>query len=106
MDKIEENFLKFHKKHPEVWAYFCEFTFQMIHKGYSHVSAGLIFERMRWELMLQSLARDPVKLNNNYRSRYARLFEKKYPHLEGVFRKRRLRANSVDSTSAAEQEYV
>ena len=96
-DWITPNFESFHARNPHVYRMFRRFALEMHHAGYAHGSAGLIFERMRWELMMQTTGPEP-KLNNNYRSRYARKFEEDHPNMAGFFRKRRLRAHSNDST--------
>ena len=106
MDRIERNFRVFHHRNPHVYRMFIRFAFDMINRGYKHGSASLIFERMRWELMLQTDPDDPVRLNNNYRSRYARLFEEDFSRHAGFFRKRRLSKSSVDSVAAAEEPYL
>ena len=100
-DQIQTDFETFDAAHPEVYRHFCQFALDMISRGYAHGSAGLIFERMRWELMLRSLDRNPVKLNNNYRSRYARKFEEDHPEHAGFFRTRKLDPHSINSTSQA-----
>lgn len=71
MHKIESAFLEFDRKNPHVWALFCRFAQQMIERGHKTLSAKLIFERMRWEVMMTTT--DPsYKLNNNFTAYYAR----------------------------------
>ena len=106
VDRIAENFVKFHNDNPHVYDMFEQFSFQMIERGFAHGSAALIFERMRWELMLKTVPDEPVRLNNNYRSRYARLFEQRNPLYKNFFRKRKLDKDSADSVEAANQPYV
>lgn len=53
---------------------------------------GFLFEVLRHEVFMASHDADGFKLNNNFRSRYARLLEERRPELVGYFRKRRLRA--------------
>ena len=100
-DQIQIDFDAFHADHPEVYDYFRKFAWRMIALGFKHGSAKLIFERIRWEIAVE-LQRDPVRLNNNYTSRYARKFEADQPHYRGFFRLRKLDPNSVNSTSRAE----
>jgi hypothetical protein len=102
-DRISENFEQFHATNPEVWDAFKRFTFELIAAGYTHGSAGMIAERIRWETGIRRGS--PLKLNNNYRSRYVRLFEKTYPQYQGFFRKRKLRKASADSTRMTDPIY-
>lgn len=102
IDEIQQNFEVFHAEHPEVYELFRRFTHIMIDRGFENGSAKLIFERIRWETAIE-LRRDPVKLNNNYTSRYARMFENQYPQHRGFFRMRKLQPDSYDSTSRAEE---
>lgn len=95
-DRIQINFEAFHRDNPQVYTLFDRFTRQMIARGYEHGSIALITERIRWETAVETSG-DLVKLNNNYKSRYARLWEADHPEHTGFFRKRELRAFSVDS---------
>lgn len=101
-DQIQIDFEAFHAEHPEVWEYFKKFTLRMIEARHQHGSAKRVVERIRWETDIE-LAMDPVKLNNNYTSRYSRLFEQRYPQHKGFFRKRKLKPSSLNSTRAAEE---
>lgn len=54
---------------------------------------AMLWERMRWELTVETDSvdlGDDFKLNNNYRSRYARLIMNNEPDLAGFFDIRRL----------------
>ena len=102
-DRIKENFEDFHREHPEVADLFDRFALLSINAGRSHGSAGLIFERIRWEKYVKGLEGIP-RLNNNYRALYSRRFEKVNPQYKGFFRKRKRRSNTVDSTKFDEPE--
>ena len=101
-DEIHEAFWRFHRQNPEVYALFDRFTRQLIAAGYERGSAKLIFERIRWETMFR--APGAVKLNNNYTSRYARLWEGQNPKHKGFFRTRALNPFSVNSVRVPEAE--
>jgi hypothetical protein len=103
-DEITEAFWVFHRSHPEVFGLFCRFTYELIRRGYTNGSAKLVFERIRWETMVQTDGK--VKINNNFTSRYARLFEKRNPQHKGFFRKRRLNPVSANSVHVPEDEGV
>ena len=87
---IHESFLDFHAKNPRVYELFVRFARILLANGHSRAGAKLIFERMRWELMLETTDRD-FKLNNNYTAYYARMAMQIEPDLAGFFgvRKRR-----------------
>lgn len=101
-DEINDAFWTFHRAHPEVYDLFDRFTRQLIHAGYGHGSAKLIFERIRWETMFR--APGPVKINNNFTSRYARLWEHRNPNRHGFFRRRALNPVSVNSVRVPAHE--
>jgi hypothetical protein len=49
-EEMRQQVIEFNRKHPEVWRYFCWFTFGMINKGFANYSVNAIFERIRWEI--------------------------------------------------------
>ena len=104
-DQIQRDFEVFHAKHPEVYRFFDQYAWVMINAGRSHGSAKLIFERIRWEMMTAASLGDVPKLNNNYSSRYARLWEQKNPRQAGFFRKRKLAPMSSNSAKFADPIY-
>jgi len=104
-DVIQQNFERFHAENPHIYDLFDSFAREMIRR-LGAASAGMIFERIRWELSVVTHSDQPVKLNNNYRSRYVRLFEEKNPKAKeiGFFRTRRLSSDTIDSTSKVPPE--
>lgn len=68
---ILEKFLQHHKENPHIYELFKRFSYEAKSR-WSHFGAGAIFERMRWETDAHS-ADGQFKLNNNFRSCYARL---------------------------------
>ncbi len=97
MDKIQKNFEKFHKQNPHVYVLFDKFTYRMICAGLQNGSARLVIERIRWETAVETVSELPVKINNNYTPRYARLWMNDNPTFSDYFRTRALAVNSVDS---------
>ena len=89
-DKIERAFLEFHTKHPEVYKAIVEFAKEYQRSGI-HVGIGHIWELCRYQLWLQGPKKGAYKMNNNHRSRYARLIMQQEPTLKGYFDTRRLR---------------
>lgn len=103
-DQIDEDFWRFHGLNPEVYELFDRFARELIRAGHRHGSANLIFERIRWETAIDPNGGEPVKLNNNYRSRYARLWENRNPRHRGFFRTRALNPVSSNATHVPEDE--
>lgn len=93
-DTIQERFVAFHHANPQVFRRLADHAFRLKRRGYERAGIGMLFEVLRWEHMLN--AKDPsseYQLNNNYRSRYARLLMDTYPELRGFFEVRDLRSN-------------
>lgn len=94
-DPIEVQFLAFHRDHPEVYDALRDLALDLQRKGHQRCGIGMLFEVLRWTWMTQGLHdEDGFKLNNNYRSRYARLLMANEPRLYGFFHTRELREAS------------
>ena len=76
-------FLTYDEQSPEIWRQFEEISLDLIKRGYKHYSAYAILEVIRYHTGLRG--GDDFKINNNYRSGYARKFLAKYPQLKGFF---------------------
>lgn len=87
---IELAFRKFDAENPEVYNLFCQFTRQVIARGFQHYSSDAILHRVRWHTDIETRG-DTYKINNNYSSRYARKFANDYPNNADLFRMRELR---------------
>lgn len=87
---LAARFRLFHRENPVVYKLLVQFARELKGKGHASAGIALIWERMRWEVML-STTTDPFKLNNDYRSRYARLIMEQEPDLAGFFETRALR---------------
>lgn len=96
-DRIQSNFEQFHAENPHVYDLFDRFTREMMAAGVKLGSASLVAERIRWETAVRTASAQPVKINNNYRSRYARLWMARNPAHGRYFQTRELRAASLDS---------
>lgn len=88
----EERFQAFHRAHPEVFAAFRRLALDLYHRGYHRWGAGAIFEILRYQSAISGKPDEAWKLNNNYRSRYARLLMAEHPELAGFFETRELRS--------------
>ncbi len=96
---IDERFLRFHDEHPEVYDLLLSLTRRARSLGRRHIAIEMLWQVLRWSSLVDGLD-DPVekyKLNDHYRSRYARLIMSENPELDGIFRTRALR--SVTTTT-------
>jgi len=101
-EEMREQVIAYHRKHPEVWRLFCDFSFQMIERGYKHYSAKAVFERIRWEKDAGGDGVTQFKVGNNHPAFYARAFVKKYPKHEGFFRMREQTSRKKPATNLPE----
>ena len=89
--EIEAQAEKFHADHPRVWELFDFFTRQAIDRGFKHYSATAVCERIRWETDEADVdGTSTFKVNNNYRTYYARWWMEENPQHAGFFRRREL----------------
>lgn len=98
---IREAFLRFHGENPHVYEQLLAMAQQAQQAGASKLGIGMMFEVLRWQATLRT-GGDDFKLNNNYRSYYARLIVARNPSLEGVFEMRRLHGRGLSAQDVAE----
>ena len=89
---IQEAFERFHNEHPEVETYLIALAYEVQRKGYRRYGIGALWERLRWHFQIEVGLGEDFKLNNNFRSRYARKIMQERPDLDGFFEIRELRA--------------
>lgn len=89
-EQIQQEFEAFHKANPHVYANLEMLVNRAVRNGRKNWSINGAFEVMRWEMAMPTKSPDNLKLGNNLRPYYARLFEERNPHLQGFFRTRRL----------------
>jgi hypothetical protein len=102
--KLERAFWEFHIQHPEVARHLARFALQWRDRRGSYARLGIkaLFERVRWELSIESvLDEGPPKLNNNHTAFYARWLMENYPALDGIFS---LRQQRIPATFGSENE--
>lgn len=90
---IAEAFMEFHRANPWVYDALVELARDLVRRGRRRIGIGMLFEVLRWHY--QRATDDPssdFRLNNNYRSRYARLIMATEPDLSRAFHTRRLRS--------------
>lgn len=93
-DPIDVDFAKFHQTYPEIYDQLVTLARQWKAAGNAKCSVGLLWERLRWEYGVRgpSTGTYGPALNNNHRSRYARLIMWNEPDLAGYFDTRTLRS--------------
>jgi hypothetical protein len=91
-DQEEAKFREFHRDNPHVYEMWERFTFEAINKGYQHIGAAMVRERIRWETGITTTGSN-YKISNMFTPYYARLFMKKHPEHEGFFRTRAAKAD-------------
>jgi hypothetical protein len=84
-----EKFLQYDAENPEIWSEFEAIALDLIKRGRTHYSAYAILEVIRHHTIIKGS--DEFKVNNNYRSGYARKFAVKYPQYRRFFELREKR---------------
>jgi hypothetical protein len=87
--RLDREFYDFHAKNPAVYRKLVELARQAKASGRTRVGIGMLYEVVRWHVFLITTD-DEYKLNNNHRSRYARLIMEQEPDLAGIFELREL----------------
>jgi hypothetical protein len=88
-------FLEFHEANPHVYEILVRLAREWVRRtGRHRIGVAILWERMRWELSVQTTAEAP-KLNNNHRAYYARLIMAQEPDLNALFEIRRSKADRV-----------
>lgn len=88
---IDRAFADFHAENPHVYDEIVLLTRRAHRAGARRIGIGMVFEVLRWRHTLRTRT-DDFKLNNNFRSRYARMVMEREPDLDGIFELRELRA--------------
>ncbi len=92
-DPIQIKFEQFHADNPWVYRRLEQMTHDLIQRGRTRVGIGMLFEVIRWQVARSTTDID-FKLNNNYRSRYARLLIERHPEWDDIFETRALRSEN------------
>lgn len=71
---IQESFDRFHAANPWVAAELRRMALDLVRAGHDRVGIGMLYEVLRWRYMRGTTdTSSTFRLNNNYRSRYARM---------------------------------
>jgi len=93
---IREAFDRFHAQNPHVYAEIVMLARRARRSGAERIGIGMLFEVLRWRHTLRT-GGDDFKLNNNYRSYYARVIMAKEPDLAGMFELRKLHGRGPEA---------
>ena len=90
---IDARFRAFHDGNPQVYTLLVTLAREARDKGHNRISIGMLWEVVRWNRLVAVLdTSSRYELNDNYRSRYARLIMEQEPDLDGIFEVRELRS--------------
>lgn len=95
LDRLEQAFVEFHSKNPQVYEKFCERAAQLIAAGFKRYSADGIMHCVRFDhdvaIRSTSIGADghPVKINNNTVRLYAELWTRDHPEHPDFFQSRK-----------------
>lgn len=92
-ETLEERFRRFHALNPHVYRSLRHLAYEERGAGITRGSINRLYEVLRHRQALETRG-DPWKLNNSYRSFYARLLMQSEPNLSGWFETRRLAPSS------------
>ena len=70
---IDRAFWEFHYKNPTIYEKLVQYARQAKAAGRVRFGVSMLWERLRWYTLVETTDKTGLKLNNNYRSRYARL---------------------------------
>lgn len=90
---IQRRFEEFHEANPWVYVTLVALARDLHRRGHNRMGIGMLWEVLRWQYMRRTV--DPnssFKLNDHYRSRYARMIQAQCPDLADAFQIRTLRA--------------
>ena len=90
---IQERFERFHAANPWVYRRLVDLARDLVRRGHHRVGIGMCWETLRYSAMWSSDPSSDFKLNDHYRSRYARLIVAQEPDLAEAFELRELRAS-------------
>lgn len=74
-----------HKKNPQVWDKFREYTLDAIRSGRRHYSHWAVINRIRWNREIETRGGE-FKISNDYICFYARLFHVEHPEYRDFFK--------------------
>ena len=90
---IQAAFEEFHSDNPWVYDELVKLARRAHSRGAEKVGIGMLVEIVRWRRYIATQDfNSGFRINNNYRSRYARMIAAREPDLRGLFDTRELRS--------------
>lgn len=89
---IEERFTEFHKANPHVMRLLVQLAREAKDSGATKLGMRMLWERLRWSLVVETQDESGFKLNDHYPPLYSRLIMANHPELDGLFEVRERKA--------------
>jgi hypothetical protein len=80
---------EFHLANPHVYEALVRYARQARDAGATRIGIELLWNRMRWDWLLETAHDHDYKLNQNFKAWYARRIMEREPDLAGIFETRR-----------------
>lgn len=87
--KWRQRAAEFHEANPHVYRLLVQYAREMRAAGHRRVGIELLWNRMRWDWMLDTDSGDDFKLNQNFKAWYARRIMEREADLRDLFETRR-----------------
>lgn len=87
--KWRQRAAEFHERNPQVYELLVRYAREARAAGHERVGIELLWNRMRWDFLVETSAGDDYKLNQNFKAWYARRIMEREPDLRDLFETRR-----------------
>jgi HPt (histidine-containing phosphotransfer) domain-containing protein len=105
LQERKEAWWGWHKKNPQVWNKFEEYTLEAIATGRKHYSHWAIINRIRWNREIETNGGE-FKISNDYISFYARLFHARHPDHHDFFRLKQFKEEKlIDNLKSVDAQF-
>ena len=91
MSSLFNEWYVYHQNNPRIYQLVCQYANQAIRAGHQNYGIATIWERIRWEITVNTNDMH-FKMPNNHRAYYARLWLKDNPGYPDFFRTAELRS--------------
>lgn len=78
-----EAFLKFYEEQPQVYRKFRELALQLVEAGATRIGGRSIWERLRWDYLIEVQTGESPELNDHHVPYFTRLLMEREPDLFG-----------------------
>ena len=94
LEERKQKWWAWHKRNPQVWEKFREYTLEAVNSGRAHYSHWAIINRIRWNREIETKGGE-FKISNDYICFYARLFHAKHPEHGDFFHLKMLKEEKL-----------